>query len=80
MTLGDVHLNKDGTIRFSGDAIGYVSKGDLPLGMGSWKGSWRAQVGDPERPEEWPSYRSCYGKTRKAAVSDVLADLEHPDA
>jgi hypothetical protein len=75
MTLGDVHVNKDGTIRFNGDPIGWVSKVD-----DAWKtmGSWRAEIGDAGDPEAWPPYRAVYAKTRKAAIVSALADIEVP--
>jgi hypothetical protein len=71
--LDDVFVNRDGTIRWDGDAIGRVEK------IGSEIGEWRAEVGDPATPEAWPRYRASYARTRKAAIADVLEGLEVPE-
>jgi hypothetical protein len=76
--LDNVYINRDGTIRWDGDAIGTVSKlsaADARL-VG---GQWRAEVGDPVHPEQWPRYRATYSRTRRDAVADVLDGLEAPD-
>jgi len=73
--LDDVYVNRDGTIRWNGDAIGSVSR------VESWAaayGDWRAEIGNAADPEAWPGYRAAYGKTRKAAVAEVLAGVEAP--
>jgi hypothetical protein len=70
MTLGDVYVNRDGTIRFEGEPIGYVFKHE--------PGTWRAEIGSAAFLEAWPPYGVAYAKTRKAAVASVLEDIEVP--
>lgn len=74
-SLDDVYVNRDGTIRWDGEAIGLVVKTE---GLAKEMGAWRAEVGSPAAPEVWPRYRASYAKTRKAAVADVLEGLEVP--
>ena len=68
--LDDVHVNRDGTIRWDGDAIGVVGKVE---GLAPGGARWRAEVGDPSAPEAWPPFRSVYARTRRDAVAGVLA-------
>jgi hypothetical protein len=71
MNLGDVHINRDGTIRHNGDPIGFVSKV-------TEERLWRAEVGTPvARPDvDWPPYAVVYAHTRREAVLSVIAPLE----
>jgi hypothetical protein len=76
--LDDVYVNRDGTIRWNGDAIGTVAKVEVNSGFAIAGMMWRAEIGDAAKPEEWPPYRASYARTRKAAIWDVLADVEAP--
>lgn len=71
--LDDVHVNRDGTIRWDGEPIGYVWQGITP---GS---KWRAELGDVARPDAWPGYRVCYADTRREAVAGALEGVEAPE-
>lgn len=76
MTLGDVHVNRDGTIRYDGDPIGLVSKMDKAY----WEmGRWRAEIGDPAKPAVWPGYRVVYADARMTAVKSVLDSVPNPE-
>lgn len=77
MTLGDVHVNRDGTVRFNGDPIGYVYKLE-DSDLGRQIGKWRCEVGDVAQPEQWPAYCASYAKTRKDAVLGAISGLEVP--
>jgi len=76
--LDNVHVNRDGTIRWDGEAVGYVMKVEGTLA--AQIGKWRAELGDPGKPTGWPPYRAGYAKTRAEAVAVVLEGLEVPDA
>ena len=69
----DVYVNRDGTIRWDGEAIGLVYKTEGPA-----LGKWRAEIGDPAHPDKWPGFRASYASTRSAAVADVLENVEAP--
>lgn len=74
--LDDVYVNRDGTIRWAGDAIGRVDRVEGPLAPANAK--WRAEVGDAAAPEAWPRFRAVYARTRRDAVAGVLEDVEAP--
>lgn len=74
MTLGDVHVNADGTIRHNGEPIGTVLRVEPPSPIGKW----RAEIGDPRACEAWPAWRAVYAGTRKVAVASAIEDLEVP--
>jgi hypothetical protein len=61
-----IHVQRNGTILVDGEAVGIVEK--MPKSMWAM-GVWRAEVGEPGKPE---GYRAAYAKTRKAAVREVL--------
>jgi hypothetical protein len=74
--LDNVYVNRDGTIRWDGEQIGNVDKVDQAF----WKlGRWRAEIGNPSRPEDWPPFRASYGRTRSEAVAGALEGVEVPE-
>lgn len=74
--LDDVHVNRDGTIRWDGEPIGYVGKVEGALAPANAK--WRAEIGNPADPEAWPRYVAIYAQTRQDAVQAVLEGVVVP--
>lgn len=75
--LDIVYVQRNGTILWDGEAVGYVWKIERgTLAPGNAK--WRAEVGDPANPEAWPRYRSLYAMTRADAVNGALEGVEVP--
>jgi len=73
--LDNVHVNRDGRIHWDGELIGHVTKVDPAYRA---MGAWRAEIGDPAKPEAWPPYRVMYSRTRTDAVAGVLDGVEVP--
>jgi len=74
--LDDVYVNRDGTIRWDGEAIGRVDRVDHPAYRPM--GAWRAELGDPADVDAWPPWRAVYARTRRAAVAGALDGVEAP--
>jgi hypothetical protein len=74
--LDFLYVRRDGRILLEGELLGRVAKVDPAYRA---MGSWRAELGDPAKPEAWPPYRACYARTRRGAVAAVLEGLEVPE-
>lgn len=74
----NVYVNRDGTIRYDGEPIGFVGKVEVDSGFSIAGMSWRAELGDARKPEQWPPYRAVYDRTRKGAVAGVFEGVEIP--
>ena len=74
----NVYVRRDGRILFNGDDIGFVSKVEVEEGPSLAGMAWRAEIGDPGRPEEWPPYRVEFRTKRTDAIDAVLEGVEEP--
>lgn len=74
--VDDVYVNRDGTIRWDGVAIGHVVRVTDPSDS---RFTWRAEIGDVlADANAWPAYAVAYSRTRRGAVAGVLDGVEAP--